>query len=255
MRAPRGRDERARRGGRRRGGPLTAPARRATAPAPLREAAAFLAASTPGEVLASTGVPRSGKSRTVKLADQLGAFPRRLVFEPYAARDRIESARGNQLYPWAGEVVAFPELVRNPRRYLCRAAPLRLVIDPACDPFDARELGRRFTSCAKLAFYAGGVDLIAEEAALYAREATPAMLLVATGGGHARMRLVVISQRFGRIHIDARGCITRIVAFAQSEAADLDALRTKCGPAWTAKVARLDREAGTPVTWRIGQRD
>jgi hypothetical protein len=223
-------------------------------PPAIAAAAAFLAESVPGEVLASTGLPRTGKSRTVKAADASGAFGRRVVFEPYAARDRLESAAGHELYPWAGQVVAYPELVRNPRRYLC-GSRCRLVVDPGCDAFDARELGRRFTSLAKLCFAVGGIDLVAEEAALYGREATPAMLLVATGGGHARMRLVVISQRFGRIHIDARGCITRVVAFAQSEAADLDALRVKCGRPWADRVARLDPHCGTPVLWKAGQRD
>jgi hypothetical protein len=209
----------------------------------------FVAGAWEGAVVALVGAPRSGKSRLAKACDAAGAWSRRLVYEPHAARDRIESRRGRLLYPWPGRLVSVSALLRCPE--LLDREPLRLVVAP--DPCDGSEraLGAQFAAVARAAWHTGGITIVAEEAALYARHTLGLANLIATGGGHAGMRLLVISQSWTRIPIDVRRCVSHVVAFAQSEPADVSELRKKCGPGFARGVARLALGA-PPLTWRLG---
>lgn len=221
----------------------------------VRDPVAFVAEAHAGAVVAIVGVPQSGargvrwgKSRLAKAVDASGAWPRRLVFEPHGRRDRLEAARGKPLHPWPGRLVSAGDVVRTPG--LLDWDPLSLVVVPD-GAADEEERGRMFAAVARAAWHTGDLTVIAEEAAIYARHAIELMNLIATGGGHAGIRLVLISQSFTRIPIDARRCVSHVVAFAQGESADLDALRKRCGAGFAAQVARLALGA-RPITWRVG---
>lgn len=219
-----------------------------------RDPVAFLADAHEGAVIAVVGAPQSGvrgaewgKSRTVKAVDATGVWPRRVVFEPYGVRDRVEASRGRRLYPWPGRVVTVRQLVADPS--ILDFDPLSLVVVP--DMGRGADLGRAFETVADLAWSTGGITVIGEEAALYARNALELCNRLATGGGHTGMRLVMIAQRWGRVPIDVRGCVSHLVAFAQAEDADVDALRKRCGRRFADEVQRLGVGA-RPLTWRLG---
>lgn len=224
-------------------------------PALTRDPVAFVAEAHPGSVVAIVGVPQSGargarwgKSRTAKAVDASGAWPRRIVFEPHGRRDRLEAARGKPLHPWPGRLVSVGDVLRSPG--ILDSDPLDLVVVPD-GARDEEERGRMFAAVARACWHTGDVTVVAEEAAIYARHAVELMNLIATGGGHAGLRLVLISQSFTRIPIDARRNVSHVVAFAQGETADLDALRKRCGRGFAAGVARLGLGA-RPLTWRVG---
>jgi len=201
----------------------------------------------PGSVVAVIGAPGTGKSRAVKAAAAAGAWPRRVVYEPHARRDRIEEARGRKLYPWPGSLVSIRDLMRRPD--LLDSDPLALVVDPA--GLDAVSMGRDFGTLARLAWHTGDLTIIAEEAAIYARQALEAATLISTGGRHAGLRLIAISQSWTRIPLDVRRCVSDVIAFAQSEPRDVDELGRKCGRDFAERVRRLSSGA-IPCTWRQG---
>lgn len=207
----------------------------------------FIRSAEEGSVVAAIGPPRTGKSRLIKAADAAGAWPRRLVFEPHGMRDRIESARGRELYPWPGQIVTTGALLAAP--VLLDREPLRLVVTPEGRTEKAR--GEDFEAIGNLAWTTGGITLIGEEFAIYARRAIEVANLIATGGGHAGMRLIVISQSWGRIPVDVRRCVSHLVAFGATDAGDLEALRQTLGKRRTAAVASL-KKGDPPVLWRRG---
>lgn len=229
-------------------------------PAALAAAVAFVAGAPSGAVVSVSGLPGTGKSRVLKEALAAGAFPRALTYDPHAGRDRIERARGNrEIHPWPGELVPYPEFIARAGELLARPR-FRIVVDPGTMHADDRKVGgakvpglaSRFARVAELAFTAGGVDVISEEAALYARGALDAINLVATGSRHARVRLYLVSQRFMRVPIDARENLSHLVVFALGGAADLAELRARCGPDFEAEARRLVK-GGPPLLWQTGQ--
>jgi hypothetical protein len=213
---------------------------RAMARSSLELAADLLASAPAGSVAAVCGRPGTGKSRVVKLAiaRHPEKFRRLVVFDPHAKRDRLMLERGAQLYPWQGELVEFAELVAAPRKLLCRS-PVALVVDPGT--IDRAKLAARFKTTAALAWNAGGLDVIAEEAALYAREATDPITLYATSGRHTGGRLFLISQRFMRVHVDARELLSHVVLFGP---------RDPTAPAFGGADVRAVRELVDDPTWR-----
>lgn len=200
-------------------------------------------------MVAVVGAPRTGKSRLVKELDAAGAWPRRIVFEPHGMRDRLEAQRGRKLYPWPGRLVTVRALLERPE--LLDVEPLRLVVVPETATGDEAACGRDFAAVARLAWHTGDLTIVAEEAALYARHTLGLANLLATGGGHAGMRLLAISQSWTRLPIDVRRCVSHVVAFAQSEPADVAELRKKCGQGFARNVARLEL-GSRPLTWRLG---
>ncbi len=207
---------------------------------------AWLAGIPSGSVAAVTGCPGTGKSRVVKEA---AAHMRRVVvFDPHASRDRAEEARGHALYPWQGDLWPVRELLAHPDAL--DLDPLRLVVDPA--GLGPEAMGAAFAGVGALAWRTGGIDLVAEEAALYSREAVPTILRLASGGRHAGVRLYLFSQSLGRLALDARRHLSHLICFAQAESNDLDDLRRRCGRDFAARVARLT--VGDPrITWQLGQ--
>jgi hypothetical protein len=230
------------------------------AAAALAAAVAFVSDAPSGAVVSVSGIPGTGKSCVLQLALAAGAFPRVLAFDPHARRDRIELALGNdEIHPWPGELVPYPELVARARTLLSRPR-FRIVVDPGTLQIEDGKIGgrmvpglaTRFARVTELAFAAGGVDVIGEEAALYARGAVQAINLVSTGSRHGRVRLYLVSQRFMRVPIDARENLSHLVVFALGGAADLAELRARCGAGFEAEARRLVK-GGPPLLWHVGQ--
>lgn len=199
-------------------------------------------------MIALVGAPGTGKSRTARAAAE--AWPRRVVYEPHGERDRIEARRGKRLYPWRGDLVRLHDLLRDPA--VLDRSPLRAVVVPGT--LDPAASGAGFAALCRLAWHTGDLSIVAEEAALYARHAVEAANLIATGGRHAGVRLVMISQRWGRIPIDVRGCVSHLVVYALSEASDVQDLAAKCGRVF-AQRARALAAGDAPLTWRQGDGD
>lgn len=214
-------------------------------------AVAFLAALEWGGVAAVTGQPRTGKT-TVTLAAAEQAWPRTIVLDPYAERDAARQRRGEKIRRWTGErmtlreLAACPELLDRPRfRYVVSCGP---------DPRDA-ELARTFDGLAGLAWDTGDITLIAEEASRYGRAAEDWFKQVATGGQHAGLRFVAISQRLGLIPIDTRAQVSHWVAFARVLPGDFDGLmggRRAVGDALYQRMLALSK-GDAPVTWSLGE--
>lgn len=216
----------------------------------------FLCGMVPGTVAVSTGLPQTHKSMYWQAAYAAGAFPRCVVFDRYARRDRMREAGGELVSPWGGTLVHPNDLIRRPD-WLCYD-PLYLVVAPD-DAASEEEVGRQFTAVARLCWKVGGITLIAEEMGTYARQASEAINLWASGAGHIGGKLCGICQRFGRIQIDARHLIRRLVVHPTA-GAELKHIRELCGDAFAAQVARLrpPSEDGSfpgdpPLTWAIGQ--
>lgn len=211
--------------------------------------AAFLAAVPPGGVCAVLGAPGSGKSRALKEADQEGQLgARRVVFDPYAQRDLLMHRTGAPGHPWTGAYCTARDLVESPEEILDHDA-VRVVVAP--HELQPQKLARDFTRTVRACWASGDVTLIAEEAGLYGRQATEAVMLIASGGRHADMRLFIVCQSLGRVPIDARRHISHLVAFAQGEPQDLIDLRTRCGAPFVDHVQRLTL-GDPPALWKLG---
>jgi hypothetical protein len=227
--------------------------------AALAAAVAFVSGAPSGSVVGVSGTMGSGKSRVLKEAAERGAFPRLVVFDPLARRDRLEAAGGTEIYPWPGELVTYAEFVARARELLARPR-FRLVVDPGTyRAEDVKEGGRqvpglstRFERVAEACFHFGGIDVLGEESARYGRGAVDAITLVASASRHARVRLYLVSQRVMRLPVDARDLVTHLVVFALGGAADLAELRAKCGPGFEAEARRLIK-GGPPLLWQTGQ--
>jgi hypothetical protein len=226
----------------------------------LAAAVAFVSSAPSGSATGITGTIGTGKSRVLKAAADRGAFPRLVVFDTQARRDRIERATGNaEIYPWEGELLSWPEFNCRARELLARPR-FRYVVDPGTSNSESYEVdgvqvagtAGRFARLAELCFHYGRVDLIGEESAHYARGAVSAINLVSTASRHARVRLYLVSQRLMRIPIDARDNLQRLVVFALGGASDLKEIRSKCGPAFEAEARRLVK-GGPPMLWEVGQ--
>jgi hypothetical protein len=140
------------------------------------------------------------------------------------------------------DLCAHPDVLDRPN--------LRLVV--ALDSRTEQDRGRDFSRVLELAWHTGDLDIIAEEIGLYGRAAVEWVMQVASGSGHAGIRLHTICQSVGRIPIDARRHFSHVAALAQGEESDLDALRKRCGRAFAAAVSRL-RKGDPPVTWQLGE--
>lgn len=226
------------------------------AAAALAAAVAFVSGAPSGAAVGITGIPGTGKSRILKMAADEGAFPRLVVFDSCARRDRLERERANdEIHPWEGELYAWPEFQARAGELLARPR-FRYVVDPGtstAEPTDGvAGMSGRFSRLAELCFHFGRVDLVGEEAAHYARGSVAAVNLVSTASRHARVRLFLVSQRLMRIPIDARDNLQRLVVFALGGASDLKEIRSKCGPGFEARARRLVK-GGPPLLWEIGQ--
>jgi hypothetical protein len=230
------------------------------AAAALAAAVAFVSGAASGSATGITGTIGTGKSRVLKEAAAAGAFPRLVVFDTCARRDRIEVELGNrEIYPWPGEVIPWPEFQARARELLGRRT-FQYVIDPGTtssdrylvDDQEVAGMSGRFARLAELCFHFGNVDLIGEESAHYARGSVAAINLVATASRHARVRLYLVSQRLMRIPVDARDNLQRLVVFALGGASDLKEIRAKCGPEYEAEARRLFK-GGPPMLWELGE--
>lgn len=206
-----------------------------------------LAALPSGATCAVIGAPGTGKTRAVQHADRHGAFRRRVVFDPYALTDRREASRGRLVTPWPGVLVTPRGLLECPE--VLDREPLAVVVAPETD--EPAQLGRDFQAVCRLAWSTGDVDVIAEEAGLYGREAARMVQRLASGGRHVGVRLVLLSQSVTRLPIEARRYLSHVVAFAQGEPADVANLRQRCGRKFAARVQAL-RVGGPPEFWRLG---
>jgi hypothetical protein len=171
-----------------------------------------------------------------------------VVFDPYAWTDVRAVQQGKTAYPWPGRIVDLGELAAEPE--ILDEARLNLVVAPRT--VERKRLGEQFAAVADLVWHTGGVDLIAEEAGLYSREAVDAVMRLSSGGRHVGMRLMLISQSLTRLGIDARRHLTAAVVFAQGETADLDQLKQRCGAPFAAAVQRLRVGDGRCLFWRQG---
>lgn len=213
------------------------------------EIAAFLREAPSGSVIGVFGMPGTGKSRAVQLADKAGCFARRVVFDPLADTDWKALDRGEEAFPYPGLYVSPAELAAEPE--LLDAERLRLVVAPL-DPKNGKRLGREFDALLDLVWHTGGIDVIGEEAALYSRDAIGGILRLASGGRHVRSRLVMVCQSIGRLTIDARRHLSHVIVFAQGEPTDLQALRERCGVRFAAGVQQLRKGDGKCLFWRLG---
>jgi hypothetical protein len=217
---------------------------------------AFYGSMHPGAVSCTLGVPQTGKTTAVMSAWREGALGRRvLVFDPYARRDRLESRRNpGSKRPWPGMLITPEDLLRNLQ--VLDRPELMLVVCPEGIPTEAT-LGKMFSGVAEACWHTGSIDLVAEEIGKYGRAGVEWVNTIASGGGHAGIRLHAICQSFGRVAIDARRQVTHLVVFAQGDNRDLKELRERCGDEFVARVQQLrprqgDRPADPPLTWRLG---
>lgn len=218
----------------------------------LSAVVAFFASVGDGGACAVTGAPQTGKSRSLKLADEQRKLKaRRVVFDPYARRDlQLYEAGLKKSGPWGGTWCEADDLVFHPENLL-DFDTVRVVVAPRT--YDKVQLGKQFARVFEACWNAGDVDLIAEEAGLYGRHAMDAMMQLSSGGSHALMRLFAVSQSLGRLPKDARRHLSHVVAFAQGETTDIDDLRKRCGRSFAERVQRLTPACGLAETWRLGE--
>lgn len=217
---------------------------------------AFYASMHPGAVSATLGVPGVGKTPIVVQAWREGALRDRVVVvDPYARRDRLEFSTGRSTKrPWPGMLISPQQLLANLE--VLDRPKLMLVVCPEGVPAE-KALGDIFSAVARACWHSGSIDLVGEEFGKYGRQASEWVNTVASGGGHADMRLHAICQSLGRVQIDGRRNITHLVVGAQGDEEDLRVLRLRCGKVFAAAVKKLrpredDRPADPPLTWRLG---
>lgn len=200
-----------------------------------------------GGVVSVNGMPRTGKSRVLKACDGR-VWRRRVVFDPYDTRDCALFASGDSpAPPWPGVRCSAADLAKYPELLLDKD-PCTVVVRPSS--MDKEQMGEEFSQVARVLWATGRVELIAEECGLYSRQATDMIMQLASGGGHALMRLWLVSQSFGRIQKDGRRHVSHVVSFAQGESSDFDDLKKK-SPALAERVRKL-RPGMAPALWRLG---
>lgn len=217
---------------------------------------ATLAAMPIGSVASIAGLPGCGKTH---LASQLADTAERVViFDPYAARDRLNVARGvAERVTWAGDLVTVEDLradvlesAESGTPSMLDLRPLRLVVQPST--LEPKALGKEWALLAEMIWgTGGGILFINEEAALYSHKAGPMLKQVATGGAHGGLRVVLISQRIGGIHPDARTQCGVIAQGPVVDELDREALRQK-SPAFLARVETLREGERRLLFWRAG---
>lgn len=223
-------------------------------------AAVVLAQLPAGGVAAGVGVPNSGKTTVVQEAlDHAPWGTRAVVFDPYALVDRAKWNRGDhRKRPWWPRcpVLTIDELLRNPGELDRRQ--VRLVVTGTRGSIDKKQLGADFATLCELLQLTHDVALVGEEAGLYSRQAADWINIVATGGAHFGMRLVLLAQRMGRIEIDAREMVTTVIAGAQGGPKELQELASRCGDDFAEQVRSLrpptpdGRPGDAPIAWRLG---
>lgn len=214
--------------------------------------AQFFATVQPGGVVLVAGAPTSGKSEFVKRADDAGAFRRRLAFDPIG----WEAIRTRQLgdatrRPWSGQYLTPEELAEDPAAL--DHDPGALVV--ASKSRNARRIGEEFAAVADLAWTTRGIDIIAEEAGRYSREATEAIYALASSGGHVGSRLVCIVQSPTMLTIYARRHLSHVVCFALAGRADLAELRATCGDTFADKVRAFRLGDRQHAVWTQGDHE
>lgn len=195
--------------------------------------------------MCGAGLPGFGKTYYVKHGLR---SDRSLVIDPHAALDRFRDDGKRE--PWDGELVLWSELLEH-RFDILRAGTGRVVIDPQC--MDEVRLGHRVETILDLVWKAGGDwDIVLEEAGLYSRRCVNMLNLLATGGGHNGIRLILLVQSVGRIHIDARRNFSAMALWPQAENEDYVDLRWKVGLTGVKTLTSM-RPRDPPVTWVTGQ--
>lgn len=225
----------------------------AAVPAALRPAVEAFASIQPGQVAASAGMPGTGKTASVKAA--CDRFPRVVVFDPYARRDRQRVAAGkSHRVVWSGDLASTLDVVLDPS--VLDAERLRLVVHP--DSLNKAEMGRQFSVLADLCWETGDLVLVGEEAGLYSRSAVDLIHRIASGGAHAGMSMILVSQSISRLNVDARRGIGILAIGAQGESGDIDDVRSRCGKKFAERVRALrgpepGRPPDAPLVWRLGE--
>jgi hypothetical protein len=209
--------------------------------------AAFVRGLPEGGTLIAAGL--SGYGKTFWLKRGLEGSRHLVIIDPYAKIDRDARAAGEQIREgWDGHLVTYEELRDNPGPLL--ESPCRLVVDP--DTHDPELCGERIARVLAWIWEVGKTDVLLEEAGNYSRWATTMIHRVATGGGHRKLRLFVSVQSLGRLSIDARRNVQRLLLFPQADESDMAELKRKIGPSREAALRRLKR-FDPPVLWEQGQ--
>ncbi len=199
-----------------------------------------------GSVCGVFGLPQQGKSRAMKAADRRGAFKRRVVFDPYFLRDRkLYTAGASPAAPWPGLWTGYGKFVKHSAQLLDRRE-LRVVVDP--ETLEPEKLGQRVSRVIEQLWHTGNLDFIGEEAGLYTRWAVAWCNVIASGGGHARMRAWWILQEWARLLADVRDNLNTCVFFSPVGGRHLGEIQNKCGPQLAARLATL-RPGDPPVCW------
>ncbi len=231
---------------------IVAPEQKKLRPADVGASADFLLSMQEGGAAAVVGLPRTGKGWIVKVASQ--RMPRLVVFDPYGSRDRLESERGHEMFPWDGDLWSLRELLDHPDALDC--SPMRIIVDPH---LPRKKLGQAFSALATLCAKTGGppgdpIWLVAEEASLYSRESTEAFLELTSGSAHHGVKPIIISQSIGMVTLYAMRHVTHIIALNQSADADFENLRKHCNSPsndFAAAVAAW-KPGDRPLHWRLG---
>lgn len=212
------------------------------------DAVAALAELQPGNAALCCALPGGGKSRIAQAASAY--WPRRVVFDPTAARGRANWARGDRdRWPWPGRLVTVRELLTRPS--LLDWSPLSLVVQPSAS-FGEDLIAREFAAVARLCWLTGGgIVLVAEELGLYGRGAPDALVMVTAAGAHGGLAAVLVCQSMGRVPKDGRRHLSMVVAGPQAETTDLDDLSGRCGQEFSRRVAAL-QPGDAPIVWTPG---
>lgn len=214
----------------------------------------------PGQHIGIFGVTGTGKTEFLKrLLEQLRAQGRRIVALDcknelsVLGRPRSHTQVGPLRFRWlTAQVAQQPAVLLN--------VQLELAVVP--DEFTTRKCARTFQLLASLLKAIGeeGRDLktvlVLEEVQLWADDVKKLLEEVATVWRDFGVTLILVSQRPAGIPIDARAQLQEIYSFAQSEPADIEALRLRCAltdPTYHERVARLTPESHRHEVWRAGQ--
>lgn len=95
--------------------------------------------------------------------------------------------------------------------------------------------------------------LILDEVHFWADQVPEELRNLACMGRHDEIEIVFVTQRAAKVPIDARSQCQNVVAFAQSEPADLEALRLRCGKNFAEEVSLLVPASHEHAAWTQGQ--
>lgn len=216
----------------------------------------------PGKHIGVLGITGTGKTELEKKLITLWMSQHRrvLALDPkdelsIRGRPRPKTQVGPLPFRWeANQVAQAPSVLLNPN--------LAMAVVPD-QVGSGRSAARAFKLLATLlkAYWEDGHDfqtiLLLPETQLWADYERRLLEDVAnTYRDLAGVTLVVDSQRAAGVPIDARASLQQIISFAQSEPADIDALKDRCSltdPTFHERVSRLTPESHSYEFWRVGQ--